>query len=196
MAFGVQRLEVVHLHLKETMADNTDRGHRVNAASHPIAHIGADADVRAPFSANLHYGFGAPVVERSLLIMIMEGQVNIIFVAEPLNGIQRFRGWFGEECLDAHFTGELEYFTTSLFVAGYDGVEAGQHAHARIVQLETNRLQFFIGQVSIEVLVNASAYFLKIQAVQISDTEFVRLLYGFKKRIFVKGITSVPTFLL
>ncbi|OQB43081.1 MAG: hypothetical protein BWY09_00299 [Candidatus Hydrogenedentes bacterium ADurb.Bin179] len=128
--------------------------------------------------------------------MVVEGQVNIIVVAEPFNGVQRFQGRFGDEGLDSHLSGEFEHLSAAVLITGNDGVEAGQHAYAGIIHFDTDGFQFFIGQVGIEVLINAATYLLEVQTAHIGDAEFVRLIYGFKKRIFVKGVgndTQMPS---
>ncbi|OQB99041.1 MAG: hypothetical protein BWX80_03866 [Candidatus Hydrogenedentes bacterium ADurb.Bin101] len=90
--------------------------------------------------------------------------------------------------MDTHLSGKFEYLSAAFGITGNDGVETGQHANAGIIQFDTDGFQFFIGQTGIEVLVYTAAYFLEVQATQVGESEFVRLLYGFKKRIFVKSV--------
>ena len=130
VAFGAAFVEVVHLDGEDAFAEEACGLDGVDAEAEPVAEVGRGADARAAAFTEGEDHLGAPGVGGDVGAVVVDADVDAVFVGEAFEEVELVGLGFADEGLETHLAAELEEAAGGGFVGG-DGLGVvNRHAHA------------------------------------------------------------------
>jgi len=177
--------EVFEMEADDSALEFLEALDRVEAGANPMAGVGAGPEQRAAALDGLEDGVGIPVVGR--LGMVMDGDFDVVVLAEFLDHIQGLRFGFRDQGVNAPLFGEVEDLAALGLVRGelddadVDELDAGGRSPFE------NGLHVLVGEVNRSGLVLAVEVHTAGKA-QVLQAEGGGLIDGLSNGEFLEGI--------
>ena len=193
VAFRAAFVQIVHLDSEDAVFQDTDSLDRIDAEAKPVAEIGSRPDTfTASFAEGAHH-FGTPEVRRYVGSVVVDADIDGVFVGEPVEEVELFGLGFADKSLDTHFVSEFEEPAAGGLV-GRDGLSV-IHGHADTggLELHADLKQFLVGETLVEVFRDILADLLhEAQPADVRKAEFRGLLDRLEEGELVEGISLDP----
>ena len=177
-------MEIVHVHRNQALLQLPHPLDRINARAHPVAEVRAGAQAFAAACAGFQDARRLPINRRGLRVVIVQGDVDIVGVAELLHRAERFGLRLGHDGFDPNLARELEHLMAARLVAGNVLDVIREQARARAIELQPHLPQLVVGQPRLEVLGDGVADLLEAEAAHERQAQRGGLLDCLKREYF------------